>query len=532
MFYQEEAIKKELTCSYCKKIFKDPKIIQCGSSLCHGCIQVLINKRLKGFDCPLCNEFHKIPENGFIKNLHLANLIKQQPADVYRGTIGEDMKSMLKEIRNNTDKLINNKKNSIQTIRKHCDDVRNQVDLRTEMVIEEIKTYREELIKQVNEYEKECIEKFELENGNKSELDTRINELNAFHSKWSEYLKKSKISDNELKKGKTEADEFVSKAKVGIKELEFKMFNEKCIDFVINPNEIDTRLLGFIKYWGIKSDFETQQATLKKTLVDTNKLGTKVRTMVKMKCSFDGNFYLAYSDESFNEIYIAKINRNGGVEREKRISISKDSHSYNYFSVNVESFNFTLSNDYTFLFFSLYEKSGMNFYLHRLTKTLDGSKVLNISHNIFLLKYYKEKLFAFSIKNEIFLIFVYNVDLSYNERFGQNDPLKPFYFPQTISNFEINDDYFILLNESKIQLMNRIDGCIKKSIDIYSGEFLFYNGLSFLTFDNNKKVLSCYDLNGKALEYQLNNVPNNSKLIDYHNTDLIFFNSKDYSLHF
>ena len=159
MFYEEEAIKKLTECPYCKKILCDPRLLQCGKSLCFDCIESLINKEANGFDCPICLEFHKTPENGFFKNLILAELCFKKPNDVFRGAIAEDVKTKIRNIKEKSEKLNFYIQHPIDKIKEHCSDLKLKVQLETELRIEKIKKFNDEFIEQIEKYEKECIEK-------------------------------------------------------------------------------------------------------------------------------------------------------------------------------------------------------------------------------------------------------------------------------------------------------------------------------------------------------------------------------------
>jgi len=107
MFYKEEDIKEIIICPACNIKYDDPRVLECGSSLCFTCISNIMNKEKNGIDCPLCKSFHETPKNGFIKNNLLASLTIKSPNDVYRGKLAEKFKTSLNDIIKNLNDLNN-----------------------------------------------------------------------------------------------------------------------------------------------------------------------------------------------------------------------------------------------------------------------------------------------------------------------------------------------------------------------------------------------------------------------------------------
>lgn len=48
MFYQESEIDEHLRCQYCKTKYNDPRLVDCGGSLCKMCIDLLIKDDANG----------------------------------------------------------------------------------------------------------------------------------------------------------------------------------------------------------------------------------------------------------------------------------------------------------------------------------------------------------------------------------------------------------------------------------------------------------------------------------------------------
>ena len=78
MLYEEKEIIELIKCPYCKNKYTDPRIVECSSSFCMPCIDLLKKKGQNGFKCPECDDFHEMPQKGYIKNSNLAKLCNKQ----------------------------------------------------------------------------------------------------------------------------------------------------------------------------------------------------------------------------------------------------------------------------------------------------------------------------------------------------------------------------------------------------------------------------------------------------------------------
>ena len=99
MFYQVKEIDDIIRCPNCQSKFIDPRIIPCGSSMCSNCIVLLEKKERKEFKCPACQESHRIPTSGFLKNVLLAKLVEKQPNIVSRGKRVDDLREKLDDLK-------------------------------------------------------------------------------------------------------------------------------------------------------------------------------------------------------------------------------------------------------------------------------------------------------------------------------------------------------------------------------------------------------------------------------------------------
>ena len=88
-----------------------------------------------GFDCPECNDFHKMPLNGYLINPKIAKLCDKLAVAVSRHQIDD----------------------CIKKIKENCDHIRNEAQLISEELIGTIQTNKLELLEQIDAYRRFAI---------------------------------------------------------------------------------------------------------------------------------------------------------------------------------------------------------------------------------------------------------------------------------------------------------------------------------------------------------------------------------------
>ena len=84
MYFNAYQVNKELLCSNCEGRLDIPKILPCGETICSLCeSSIQINDQI--FDCLICKEKHKMPENGFIISKSLSKILAIELSKVSRG---------------------------------------------------------------------------------------------------------------------------------------------------------------------------------------------------------------------------------------------------------------------------------------------------------------------------------------------------------------------------------------------------------------------------------------------------------------
>ena len=199
MYLDYKRIENVLNCKKCKRTFKEPRILNCGESICSLCASSISVDSNNHYDCLLCSKKHKMPKDGLIINKNLLELLSIEPCEVSRGDAAESLNNSLKIIQTKIKKLTSSIiKNSVDIVKESCINLKADVKLATENTVKHIYDFREKMIAQIDDYLNVYINEQNKENLEKSEFMKTANEMTLFHSKWSDYLKLIKISDQPL----------------------------------------------------------------------------------------------------------------------------------------------------------------------------------------------------------------------------------------------------------------------------------------------------------------------------------------------
>lgn len=92
----------------------------------------------------------------------------------------QKLKVVLNEMSQQTDKAMHTILSKEKEIKEHCVNLRNKVDIESEILIEKIREWNEDMKNEINEYEKECLDKFNEDGFKKSacKLKALVDDVN------------------------------------------------------------------------------------------------------------------------------------------------------------------------------------------------------------------------------------------------------------------------------------------------------------------------------------------------------------------
>ena len=227
-------------CSKCKKANEKMKILPC-DIYCENCVTDILSSipmETGQFFCDLCDEIHILPKNGFKDFQPQLDISK-----LYRGETCEKLKLNLLNIESSIEEFKTQLRNSAKIVMDHCLNLRNQVQLETELLIKKLQDINEEKIQKIDEYEKNCLS---------SQIYKPIIELNIieeaekFLEYWRSYLENICIQENELKVANNLSDDILKR--IENEKIKTNLFDVSILEFHKNQPEISQNIAGSLYF--------------------------------------------------------------------------------------------------------------------------------------------------------------------------------------------------------------------------------------------------------------------------------------------
>ena len=521
MFYEEKEISSYLICKYCNSKYNDPRILPCGYSLCYACIEVLVDQNLNGLNCTFCKQFHS-SKNGFQKNINLAELTEVKPSEIYRSKKVEDLENKLKTLNQKIEELNGNQKYGLDKIKEYCEKIRCDIQLETEIAIEKLKNFNQELIGEINEYEKECKIRFETEIEYKEYLEKFCIDNSQFISKWFQYLNNFKVSDNEIQLATNETNKLLEHTKKEHLEFENKIFSLEYLYFEKLSNKIDSSSIGVIKKGSFPLCFEKQIRSFKP--INLKQKLDSYLNLIKIKSFQDNYFVCAYRNRN-NNVSLTII--------DKQENIIKEQKNILVYAVSNQQINNLLMTTLNNKIFLVINCDPFPSFFKKYDEELNLINEIPLEFKTILVTSNNENVFLLRAQDTYCRLHVYDNNLLMVGNYGQNNENDQFYFPIQTKKLEVTDKHFIYLENKLINLMDRQSGIVTKTFKINSNDFVLYLQTNLLKYDSKLKILTSYDLNGNYVgRIAIEKTNEQYELLECSNKKLFFFNPVDVSIQF
>jgi hypothetical protein len=539
MFYQESEINEHLTCPKCKNKFNDPRLIDCGGSLCKACIDLLIIDDENRFKCPVCEDLHEIPANGYLKNAILAKLCDLKANEMSKSAQANALKTQLGILKQNSDaflKLIDKKASE------HCTDLRREVDLSTDKLIESINAYETELLAQNDEYENNLISKNEISDDYRMRLKKLIKETNELHSNSMDYLRQFELKDEDLLKASANLSRCQENLNHERGIFMNHIFGGHLLKFVENATQNNAKLIGTLE--DDKSRQVYQEKINKLNIYDLeDKLNYyhcespchyhKISVQILEK----ENFCVAYC--FYEDFFVSMFNFGLNLLKTEcfgefiydEYKMTKLKDSLILCLIDQDQCENRYDDDKP-------EKST----IRKLDYEFDELDEIVVYHEIKAVEGFESHLYCLSsIHKANEQVYVYDENLTQIKRIGQQEDLrKPFYIADSFKKIRVCELYLVFLDGKQVVMVNRQNGLVEKSFNFDSFDLI----LKFDSFDfvfNGKKSphafkydrencnLIKYDLEGNSQLFSLENTcldavtKKKMKLIDCVDGRFIFF---------
>jgi hypothetical protein len=231
MFYQADKIETILICNVCDRKMVDPRLLPCGKSVCNRCVDFLTDAEKKKIKCKYCCKEHEIPDGGFYINQLAQEMLKCEAKAVFRSNHTEEFKKLLETLNATKQSIESTLECGDAKIRDHCDKVRNDMELAIEQAHEKLDEIHKDFMDEIDDYEKECQEKFKLIQQNKVDIDKALNDSNELLSKSNHLLQQFKIDQTQLSKLFESAQSLLIILEQLKDEIQRDMFNESLLKF-------------------------------------------------------------------------------------------------------------------------------------------------------------------------------------------------------------------------------------------------------------------------------------------------------------
>jgi uncharacterized protein YoxC len=504
MFYQAEKIDSILICKICENKMVDPRILPCGKSVCHRCVDILADTDNNRIRCQSCAQIHEIPVGGFYINQLAQEMLECEANEVLQSNHIEEFKKFLG--------ILNATKESIEStmecgdakIRDHCDKVKNDMQLAIEQAHAKLDEFHKDFMDEIDSHEKECQAKFKLIQQNKVDIDKALNESNELLSKSNHLLKQFKIDQTELATLFESAQSLQTNLEQIKDEIQMKMFNGSLLKFE-KQKSFDSNVIGKIVKQNIDLHFLENIENMRELDVCSK---IECTSYFRIKPFKSNSFLLLYSEK--NILNLLCFVRDGNTLFEKKGLIKNEK-----IEEIIESY-FAASKNNKIVYICTGEK--------HLEQTSEFYNLRSFDENFNLLAEIKldkepkgfevngENLFLLTQNEKCFTISMYNHNLEIVQTFGQENSTLPFYFSRKIYLFLVSNQYFIFSEtihdrtknfcHNRITIINRSNGLVEASFKIYEyvvGQMQFYLDKFLITFNDETCLLQCYNFKGDLL---------------------------------
>ena len=329
-FFLKNDIENELLCASCNTRYDIPKNLPCGNAICARCetyyFQTIATKL-----CPLCSSKHNMPITGFPISIFIQKLLDKPSVLVYRGEMHQSALDQIDRFQKNFKDFQNDLKSSPKIINFYCKMLKASVEKKSESIIERVRNYHEEIISQINDYEKKCINNAE----NLVEFEEFASDSQKKAKDWKNFINQPLIKEAEMKTITNDLLKMKKELDICRKRFEKVIFDNKRLQFFENRLLLEPKIIGVLSKTSFLSNsfknlidgshkivnfnqenyfmtccyaWETEASTYCLVGIIEENIGNY--TMILMLMSIDGELIKEVKgDSQSNKLYAAKLNK-------------------------------------------------------------------------------------------------------------------------------------------------------------------------------------------------------------------------------
>ena len=187
----------------------------------------------------MCLKDSLLPVDGFPVNEMAAQMVSEQPKEVYRGKELRELKTNLDSLEELNLKLFREMNNGSMTINDHCNHQIACIDSTCAKQIEEINRHRDLLTQQVDEYRQQCNHEISGMSTAKEKTKEIINRVNGFLEEQRNLLNQMQIEDRQI----VDSNEMLTKLRDEVSDerenVKNAIFINKPVEFVHSTKPVD-----------------------------------------------------------------------------------------------------------------------------------------------------------------------------------------------------------------------------------------------------------------------------------------------------
>jgi hypothetical protein len=503
MFFQADAINSILICKICDNKMVDPRLLPCGMSVCHRCVDILADTDKNRIKCQNCGKIHEIPDGGFYINQLAQEMLKFEAKEVLQSNQIEEFKTLLDTLNVTKQSIQSTLESGDAKIRDHCDKARNDMQLAIEQAHAKLNEFHKDFMDEIDNHEKECQAKFILIQQNKQDIDKALHESNELLSNSDKLLKQFKIDQTELATLYESAQNLLTNLEQIKDGIQKEIFNESLLKFE-KQKSFDSNVIGKIVKQNIDLHFLENIENMR-----------EFDFISKIECTGYFAFLQPFKSNSFLFIYLDNnilnllcLDKNGKTVLEKKDLIK------NKKIVEITGLVLFRCSHNKILFICTEEKhlnqTNTLIYLRSFDEHFNLLAEIKLDNEPHECGVNGENLFILNKNENCSTISMYNQNLEIVHKFGQENSLIPFYFSSDINCFLVINQLFIInepiFNEddeyhNSVTIINRSNGLVEASFTIYEdfNQMFLYLDKFLITFNNVTCLLQCYNFEGDLL---------------------------------
>ncbi len=471
-------------------------MLPCGRSYCSKCIDCLADTDKTKIKCQECGKIHEIPEQGFPSNFEVANILKLKSNEVHRSKSVKEFKIVLNSVRSINERIDERLSCGEMLIREKCDKIRNDTQLAIEEAHLKLDEFHKEYMKDIDEYERGCLEELKQIQLNKAEIARLLSESNDFCVKSESLFKQFQIDEEDVRNRLNKGYDYLNNLEALSDKLHSDIFKGTVLKFVKNVKGIRASSIGQMKRQEMGLFYAENVTSIKKIEIGLDDTDLNAKHPFVIFQPFRNLLFLCLQYLTDGTLKISTLDKNGETLVKRVVPITNRL---------LEMYITPLINNRFFCVYTEEEMIPSHQRIFKLTSYDENLKMIARRYfrvSLKLIESNSESVFVCSRGSHSYNLTSFNSELEPIKVF---DPTT-FYFSISVSQLLVSNHYFIIhepvfgnQTRSRITFISQNNGMIKSTFEVknFDNWCLYLNNF-ILLFSNNS--ILCYNFDGYLVE--------------------------------